>query len=151
MPTSSVAGSYDWNAKVTISALAGLSSWHRYRRLAVPSIQALSSVCSTSVRFSVERASGPSNHINQLEPGRDLRMEGGAFDPRQKLRDAGNNISIRNQHTHAFGHQERIRPFTYRKADSIFGSRNTKDCFCLLGQEIGEVLLKHQCDTSQDF
>src|ERR1700733_7857540 len=84
------------------------------------------------------------NDINQLEAGSNMRMENTALDPRQKVRNARNNISIRRQNAHAVRNQERIQPFPNRKADSILRSSNTKDSFLLRAQEIGEVLLEHQ-------
>ncbi len=69
--------------------------------------------------------------------------------PRQKLRETGNNIAVRNQHAHALGKQEGIVLFTHGQAYSILCSRNTKDRVCLLTQEVGEILLEHQCDAGK--
>ena len=59
LPSTVPIACYDCSEKEMIRALAGLSSWHRYRRLVLRSIQTLSWVSSTSVRISVQRTSGP--------------------------------------------------------------------------------------------
>src|ERR1700689_575456 len=87
------------------------------------------------------------NHINQLESPKYLWMEGGALEARHKICNAGDDMTIRNQHTHAVRDQES----SHHKPDSVFAPGNTKDFFILVSEEVGEFLLEHQCYTGQMF